>query len=123
MMKYLALLAASFVAGHAAAGTPASLLGVWVEVNGPGAAMIAPCPDQSGQLCAIGLDRSNLKPPGQAQVVLSGLEPAGAGRWQGRYHDGGRKLPATLRLTGEDSVIMKVCIFIVCQSASYVRRP
>jgi hypothetical protein len=72
MIKTLALLAASFVAGHAASGTPASLVGVWVEVNGPGAALIAPCPDQSGQLCAIGLDRSNLKPPGQAQVCSAG---------------------------------------------------
>lgn len=123
MMKYLALLAASFLAGHAASGTPATLVGVWVEVNGPGAAMIGPCPDQPRQLCAIGLDRRDLKPAAAAKVVLSGLEANGAGRWQGRYHDGSRTLPATLRLTGENNVTMKVCIFIVCQSASYVRRP
>jgi hypothetical protein len=123
MSRFLALLAACFLIGHAAAGAPASLVGVWVEVNGPGAAMIGPCADQSGQLCAIGLDRRVMKPSAPAQVVLSGLEPAGAGRWDGRYHEGSRKLPATVRMTGEHSVTMKVCIFIVCQSASYVRRP
>lgn len=123
MIRLLALIAAGFIAGRASAATPTSLIGVWVEVNGPGAAMIGPCADQPGRLCAIGLDRRDMKPAAPAEVVLSGLEPAGPGRWQGRYHDGSRRLPATVRLTGENAVTMKVCIFVVCQSASYVRRP
>lgn len=123
MIRLLALIAAAFIAGRASAATPTTLIGVWVEVNGPGAAMIGACADQSGRLCAIGLDRGNLRPAAPAELVLSGLEPAGPGRWRGRFHDGSRRLPATLRQTGENAVTMKVCIFIVCQSASYVRRP
>jgi uncharacterized protein (DUF2147 family) len=101
----------------------APLLGVWIEVNGPGAARIEPCKGMPDRLCAVGLaKRSN----GQAGlvddgIVLSGLRLDGPKRWRGSYHDGKRLLPATIRFMSPHVVEMKVCIFVICQSARYAR--
>lgn len=99
------------------------LLGSWTEINGPGAARIEPCQRQKGKLCAIGLTKSRDCKPGRVDngIVLSEIAPIGAGRWRGLYHDGKRTLPATLRLVTPRVVEMKVCIFVLCQTARYAR--
>jgi len=99
------------------------LLGVWTEIDGPGAARIVPCAQSTGQLCAIGLARRANGQPGRVDsgIVLSGLTPLGGNRWRGIYHDGSRRMPATLRLMSPRVVEMKVCILLFCQSARYGR--
>lgn len=99
------------------------LIGTWTEINGPGAARIEPCPRQKGKLCAIGLAPSRDGKPGRVDdgIVLSNVEAIGANRWRGSYHDGRRTLPATLRLVSPRVVEMRVCIFVLCQTARYSR--
>ncbi|MEI6644111.1 MAG: hypothetical protein WCL10_18990 [Novosphingobium sp.] len=99
------------------------LVGVWTEIDGPGAARIVPCAQTTGQLCAIGLARRANGQPGRVEtgIVLSGLTLIESNRWRGTYHDGGRQLPATLRLMSPRVVEMKVCILLFCQSARYGR--
>lgn len=103
--------------------THSPLLGVWTEINGPGAARIEPCKKSSGRLCATGLARRPNGLPGRVDdgLVLSNLALEGPNRWRGSYHDGKRLLPATLRLVTPRIVEMKVCIFLLCQTAKYAR--
>lgn len=106
--------------------TPANhspLLGIWTEINGPGAARIEPCKQTAGRLCATGLARRANGQPGRvdAGIVLSDLALDGPNRWRGTYHDGKRQLPATVRLVSPRVVEMKVCILMFCQSARYAR--
>lgn len=121
MTKLMLMTAALAEAGPQTALSP--LLGVWTEIDGPGAARIVPCAERTGQLCAIGLARRANGQPGRVEsgIVLSDLTPIGGNRWRGIYHDGGRSLPATLRLMSPRVVEMKVCIFLFCQSARYAR--
>jgi len=99
------------------------LLGIWTEINGPGAARIELCKQTAGRLCATGLARSKDGQPGRvdAGIVLSDLALDGPNRWRGTYHDGKRLLPATVRLVSPRVVEMKVCILLFCQSARYAR--
>ncbi|MFZ4690094.1 MAG: hypothetical protein ACOYLS_12710 [Polymorphobacter sp.] len=99
------------------------LLGVWIEVNGPGAARIEPCKQMQDRLCAIGLARRAKGQPGLVDdgIVLSDLKLDGTNRWRGSYHDGKRLLPATVRFMSSQVVEMKVCILVICQSARYTR--
>jgi uncharacterized protein (DUF2147 family) len=121
MTKLLLMTAALAEAAPHAASSP--LLGVWTEIDGPGAARIVPCAQRTGQLCAIGLaPQANGRPErAESGIVLSDLTPIGGNRWRGTYHDGGRRLPATLRLMSPRVVEMKVCILLFCQSARYRR--
>lgn len=101
---------------------PASpLVGTWVERDGPGMAMIGPCASTPGRLCATGLQRQPGGKTVQTGPVMSDIRADGANRWRGSYHHGKRKLPATLRLTAEREVKMRVCMMVICQSATYVR--
>jgi uncharacterized protein (DUF2147 family) len=101
----------------------APLLGVWIEVNGPGAARIEPCKGMPERLCAVGLARRTNGQAGLADdgIVLSDLKLDGPNSWRGRYHDGKRLLPATVRFMSPQVVEMKVCVFVICQSARYAR--
>jgi uncharacterized protein (DUF2147 family) len=121
MFKPIAIAIAAFISGQAFA-TPASpLLGVWVEVNGPGLARIAPCSATPARLCATGLARQSGGAPIDTVLVMTDIRPDGANRWRGIYHDNSRKLSATLRFVHDNRVEMKVCLFILCQTASYQR--
>ncbi len=99
------------------------LLGVWVEIDGPGAARIEPCKQMQDRLCAIGLARRANGQPGLVDdgIVLSDLTLDGPNRWRGSYHDGKRRLPATVKLTSQQVVEMKVCVLVICQSVRYSR--
>lgn len=121
MLKTITLLAAAFLAGKAFAAPASPLVGVWVEINGPGMARIAPCATLPDRLCAIGLARKAGASPVETGLVLSDIRAAGSNRWRGSYHDGNRTLPATLRIVGPQRVEMKVCLFVLCQTASYQR--
>lgn len=121
MIRICLLMLAAFLSGQAIAAPTSPLIGVWVEVNGPGMARIEPCSGSVNMLCATGLDR---RPAGrlvETGLVLSQVRPDGAARWRGTYHDGTRKLPATLRLTSPQKVQMRVCLFVICQTATYAR--
>ncbi len=116
------LLSGAAIAEAAPVAAPSPLAGTWTEIDGPGAARIAPCADTPNLLCAIGLDRRRgSRERVDGAVVLSQITPAGANRWRGRYHDGGQRYGATLRLLDAATVEMKVCILFVCQSARYAR--
>lgn len=113
------LLAAAATLVAAAASPPSPLIGVWIEINGPGAARIAPCPSAPDQLCATGLARR--QDFAETGLVLSAVVPDGNNRWRGRYHLGSQRPGATLKLVRSDEVEMKVCLFLFCQSARYQR--
>jgi len=121
MTKLMLMTAALAEAAPPTALSP--LLGTWTEIDGPGAARIVPCTQHTQELCAIGLARRANGESGRAEtgIVLSDLTPIGSNRWRGLYHDGGRRLPATLRLMSPRVVEMKVCILLFCQSAHYGR--
>lgn len=121
MLKQAIIVIVAFLAGQAHAAPPSPLIGVWIEVNGPGMARIAPCAAAPGALCATGLARRAGGDPAETGIVLSDIRPAPPSGWQGRYHQGGRTLPATLRLTEPGRVEMKVCLFLFCQRATYAR--
>ena len=123
MLKHLLTAALAFAAGQAHAAPPSPLIGVWIEVNGPGMARIAPCARTVDALCATGLARRSQGAPAETGIVLSDVRPAPGDRWRGLYHQGKQRLPATLRLTDPDRVEMKVCLLLFCQSATYARRP
>lgn len=121
MIKSIILGSAIVLAAKASAATPSPLIGVWIEVNGPGMARIAPCTAAPDRLCATGLARRQGKPPAETGIVMSDIVVNGASEWRGLYHEGKRKLAATLRMPERDRVEMKVCIFLLCQSARYAR--
>lgn len=105
---------------HAAQASP--LLGLWTENGGPGAARIAPCGAAPILLCATGYDRlPDGKVGRKREVVLRDLKPDGKNRWRGFYLDGNRKLPAKVKLVAKGKVTMRVCVFVICQTASYSR--
>lgn len=99
------------------------LVGVWIEVNGPGAARIEPCRQLQDRLCAIGMAPRSNGQTGMVDdgIVLSDLKLDGVNRWRGSYHDGNRLLPATVRFMSPQVVEMKVCVFVICQSVRYAR--
>ncbi|MBY0520311.1 MAG: hypothetical protein K2P79_07795 [Sphingomonas sp.] len=99
------------------------LIGIWTEINGPGAARIEPCGQKPGKLCATGLARRGNGNQGRVDsgIVLSDLIADGPNRWRGSYHDGKRLLPATLRLMSPRVVEMKVCVMVFCRTARYGR--
>lgn len=111
------------LATAASAATPSPLDGVWSEIDGPGAARIAPCPNQPLAMCATALRKKAGSAPvaSDGHVVLKAVVPDGTNRWKGTYMDGTRALPATLRFAARDVVEMKVCILFICQSARYRR--
>lgn len=121
MLRIFVFMLAAYLAGRADAAPQSPLSGVWVEVNGPGKARIGPCPQTPDRLCAFGLDRSVADRPVETGLVMSDVRPSGTGRWKGSYHDGTRRLPATLQLVSAREVRMKVCLLMLCQSATYVR--
>jgi len=103
---------------------PSPLAGVWTEIDGPGAARIAPCASNTRALCALGLEKrkdgSISQNPGG--VVLQNVIVKGKDRWSGTYLNGKQKLPATIKLVGGNIVEMKVCMAaIICQTARYRR--
>lgn len=123
MMTTLLVALAAIVGGQptaAAAAKVSPLAGTWSEVKGPGLARIGPCPDAPTLLCAMGLDR---RAPGRPEtgLVLTGIRPSGPAKWRGTYHDGSRRLPATIRFSGPQQVEMKVCLVVICQTATYAR--
>jgi uncharacterized protein (DUF2147 family) len=120
MLKRIILLATAFVAGQAVATPTSPLIGMWVEVNGTGMARIGPCSTSVDRLCATGIARRSgtLLETG---LVMSDIRTSGANRWRGTYLDNGRSLPATLKRVGERHIELKVCIFVLCQSATYER--
>jgi uncharacterized protein (DUF2147 family) len=111
------------LATAASAAAPSPLDGVWSEINGPGAARIAPCSRQGQAMCATALRRAAGGAPvaSDGHLVLRSVVPDGNNRWKGTYIDGSRALPATLRFAARDVVEMKVCILFICQSARYRR--
>jgi uncharacterized protein (DUF2147 family) len=111
------------LAAAASATSPSPLDGVWSEIDGPGAARIAPCPNQSQTMCAFALRKKAGSAPvaSDGHAVLKAVVPDGNNRWKGTYIDGSRALPATLRFAARDVVEMKVCILFICQSARYRR--
>jgi len=123
MRLFVFLLALAGLADHALASTDSPLIGVWSEINGPGAARIAPCAANPDKLCAIGLARRSDGHAGRVDtgVVLSDITVSGSNRWRGTYHDGKRQLPATLQLAAPRIVEMKVCLFLFCKTARYAR--
>lgn len=121
MIKHLLITALAFAAGQAHAAPASPLIGVWIEVNGPGMARIAPCPNVDGALCATGLARRAQGGTTDTGIVLSDIRAAESNRWQGLHHQGKQRLPATLRLADADRVEMKVCLLLFCQTARYTR--
>lgn len=117
------LLMTALLSEASATTSPSPLLGTWTEIDGPGMARIEPCSKLPGRLCAIGLARRTKGQPGQVEtgIVLSDVTLDGANRWRGTYHDGSRRLPATLRLMSPRVVEMKVCILMFCKAARYAR--
>jgi uncharacterized protein (DUF2147 family) len=115
----IALLVLCAVKAHAAAPSP--LIGTWSEVGGPGMARIATCPGASSALCATGLSRNKAGQIVETGLVLTNVQPDGTNRWRGSYLDGSRKLPATIRLINPQKVTMKVCVLVICQTATYQR--
>jgi uncharacterized protein (DUF2147 family) len=122
MKKTILLLIIAFCLGKAAAAPSSSLVGVWVETNGPGAARIAPCTANRQQLCATGLALRKGGEVSETGTALSAIEAKGQNSWRGLYHHGKRKLPAIIRLTGRDQVEMKVCLAFICRTARYTRK-
>lgn len=109
-------------AAEAEAATPSPLVGTWTEIDGPGAARIAPCATAPERLCAIGLERrAGSTDRVEGGIVLSDIAVSGTNAWRGRYHDGRRRYAASLRLLGPATVEMKVCVLFICQSARYGR--
>ncbi len=105
---------------HAAQESP--LLGMWTENGGPGAARIGPCSAAPTLLCATGYDRNADGSVGRKRgIVLRDLKADGKNRWRGTYLDGSRKLPATVTLTANGKVTMRVCLLMFCQSVTYTR--
>lgn len=98
------------------------LLGLWTENGGPGAARMAPCSDAPQRLCATGYDGLPNGTIGRkGAVVLRDLKPDGQKRWRGTYLDGGRTLPATVKLVANGKVTMRVCLVVLCQTVTYTR--
>lgn len=122
MNKLFCLLAVAFFVGQATAAPSSPLIGLWLEVGGTGAARIEPCANNRKQLCAMGLSRRSGAAPIETGIALSAIQPSGENRWRGAYHDGTRKLPATLRMANANRVEMKVCILVLCQTATYTRQ-
>lgn len=122
MKKLFCLLAIAFFFGKATAAPSSPLIGLWLEVDGPGIARIEPCANNRKQLCAMGLSRRSGAVAIETGIALSAIQPTGENRWRGSYHDGKRKLPATLRMANANRVEMKVCILVLCQTATYTRQ-
>jgi uncharacterized protein (DUF2147 family) len=73
-------------------------------------------------LCATGYDRNADGSVGRKRgIVLRDLKADGKNRWRGTYLDGSRKLPATVTLTANGKVTMRVCLLMFCQSVTYTR--
>jgi uncharacterized protein (DUF2147 family) len=121
MFKHIILVTAGLVAGQALAAPASPLVGVWVEVNGPGMARIAPCSAAPDRLCVTGLSRKAGGVTVEIGLVMTDIRATGSNRWRGTYLDGKRTLPATLRIVGERRVELKVCLLFLCQTASYER--
>ncbi|WP_066652706.1 MULTISPECIES: hypothetical protein [Sphingomonas] len=123
MRFFVLLLALVGLADNALATSESPLIGVWSEIDGTGAARIAPCAGNPDRLCAIGLARRSDGRAGRVDtgVVLSDITTSGNNRWRGTYHDGKRQLPATLQLATPRIVEMKVCLFLFCKTARYAR--
>lgn len=102
-----------------AANPPSPLVGTWQEVGGTGMARIEPCAATPQALCATGLARNKAGKIVETGLVLSGVTATGRDAWKGTYRGDGRKLPATLQLLSPQRVRMKVCLLVVCQSATY----
>ncbi len=116
-----AVAAIALFATTAHANPPSPLIGLWLEINGPGVAVIGPCPNGADRLCAMGMKPRNGVPRTETGLVLTNVTASGSNRWSGNYRDGKRELPATLKFVTRDVVEMKVCIFILCQTARYTR--
>lgn len=121
MLKNILIALLVFFAVNAQAGTISPLIGTWNEVNGPGMARINSCAVAKSTLCATGLGRNASGQIVDTGLVLTDVRPDGVNRWRGTYHEGKRKLPATLRLVSPQQVTMKVCLLVICQTATYAR--
>lgn len=90
-----------------------SLAGVWAEQGGTSRVRISPCQGAPATLCATDL--------GNGRTAVTGLQPAGNGRWRGRYVADGMNLGANVRMTGPDVAAMTACRLVICQTVTYRR--
>jgi uncharacterized protein (DUF2147 family) len=109
------------VASTANAKASSPLVGTWSEVDGRGMARIDSCETQKSALCATGLSRNRAGQIVEVGLVVSDIRPDGKNRWSGTYHQGKRRLPATIYLIDGRQVKLTVCIAMICQTANYTR--
>ncbi len=115
----------------ASASAKAALEGYWRNPKGSVTVKLAPCGDA---WCGTVVDASakakaTARKGGTPQLIgtriLSGVRPAGSGKYKGRAFDPKRNIhaPATLRLLGPSTLVVKGCVLhgIICKEQRWTR--
>ena len=127
--KFALLLAIGSI--PATASAKAALEGHWRNPKGSVTVKLAPCGDA---WCGTVVDASakakaSARKGGTPQLIgtriLSGVRPAGSGKYKGRAFDPKRNLhaPATIRLLGPSTLVVKGCVLhgIICKEQRWTR--
>ena len=127
--KFALLLAIGSI--PATASAKAALEGHWRNPKGSVTVKLAPCGDA---WCGIVVDASakakaSARKGGTPQLIgtriLSGVRPAGSGKYKGRAFDPKRNIhaPATIRLLGPSTLVVKGCVLrgIICKEQRWTR--
>ncbi len=115
----------------ASASAKAALEGHWRNPKGSVTVKLAPCGDA---WCGTVVDASD-KAKASARKggtphligtrILSGVRPAGSGKYKGRAFDPKRNIhaPATIRLLGPSTLVVKGCVLrgIICKEQRWTR--
>ena len=127
--KFALLLAIGSI--PATASAKAALEGHWRNPTGSVTVKLAPCGDA---WCGTVVDASakakaSARKGGTPQLIgtriLSGVRPAGSGKYKGRAFDPKRNIhaPATIRLLGPSTLVVKGCVLrgIICKEQRWTR--
>ena len=127
--KFALLLAIGSI--PATASAKAALEGHWRNPKGSVTVKLAPCGDA---WCGTVVDASakakaSARKGGTPQLIgtriLSGVRPAGSGKYKGRAFDPKRNIhaPATIRLLGPSTLVVKGCVLrgIICKEQRWTR--
>lgn len=138
-----ALLAGLSVAGAAGAQPSGSVQGDWRTPGATAVVRIAPCVGSAGRLCGTVVsatpprdakgqplrDRANPDPAMRTRPIiglpiLTGLSPAGAGRWSGgRIYNpqDGKTYASKLTLNPNGTLKVEGCVAVICRAQTWTR--
>lgn len=115
----------------AGASAKAGLEGQWRNPKGSVTVRVAPCGDAwcGTVVDASGKAKASARKGGTRELIgtriLSGVRAAGGGQYRGRAFDPKRNIhaPATIRLLGSSTLIVKGCVLrgIICKEQRWTR--